>query len=138
MAAIGHHGPMEQRASGQRPIGSRSAAWRVAFAATLALAMGSGTFAGYAFGVLGPELRTEFGLSRFQLGLLTTGFFAVGGPLSLVAGRATDRFGARLVMLVAFAFAATAVVAISASPGVLGAAGRGCAWPEWRWRPATR
>lgn len=90
--------------------------WRLAFAVTLALAMGTGTFSGYAFGVLGPELRTEFAISRFQLGLLTTAFFIVGGPLSLVAGRATDRFGARLVMLVAFGVAAGAILAMATAP----------------------
>jgi MFS family permease len=97
-------------------IGSRGVGWRLAFGATLALAMGTGTFSGYAFGVLGPELRAEFDLSRFQLGLLTTAFFVVGGPLSLVAGRATDRFGARLVMLVAFTVAAGAILAMATAP----------------------
>ena len=103
----------------------RSARWRLAFTGTLALAMGSGTYLGYAFGVLGPDLVAEFDLSRFQLGLLTTVLFVVGGPLSLVAGRATDHFGARRVMLVAFTVTAGAVVGIAISPGyplVLGAA----------------
>nr|MBA2530200.1 hypothetical protein [Euzebyales bacterium] len=62
------------------PVASRR--WRVAFAATLAVAMGAGTFPGYAFGVLGPYLIPEFSLSRSQLGLLTTSFFLVGGVLS--------------------------------------------------------
>jgi predicted MFS family arabinose efflux permease len=94
----------------------RPAASRVTFALILALAMGSGTYAGYAFGVLGPHLVDEFDISRFQLGLLTTSFFLVGGPLSLVAGRATDRFGARRVMLLAFAITAFATVAMAAAP----------------------
>jgi len=114
-----HHLPMEQRPTADPNrirMGERGVAWRIAFAGVLALAMGTGTYAGYAFGVLGPELRGEFGLSRFELGLLTTVFFAVGGPLSLLAGRATDRFGARLVMLTAFTVAASAVLALSAAP----------------------
>lgn len=78
--------------------------------------MGAGTYAGYAFGVLGPDLVAEFRLSRFQLGLLTSAFFVVGGTLSLVAGRATDRFGARRVMLVAFGVAAAALVALALAP----------------------
>jgi predicted MFS family arabinose efflux permease len=89
---------------------------RLAFGVVLALAMGTSTFAGYAFGVLGPELVAEFDISRFQLGLLTTAFFLVGGPLSLVAGPATDRFGPRRVMLIAFAIAAGALVGMALAP----------------------
>jgi predicted MFS family arabinose efflux permease len=94
----------------------RSASSRLAFAMTLALVMGTGTYAGYAFGVLGPDLVQEFGLSRFQLGLVTTTFFVVGGPLSLLAGRATDRFGARRVMLVAFIASAVAIGGMALAP----------------------
>ncbi|HEX5579865.1 MAG TPA: MFS transporter, partial [Candidatus Limnocylindria bacterium] len=89
---------------------------RLAFGVVLALAMGCGTFAGYAFGVLGPNLIAEFDISRFQLGLLTTAFFLVGGPLSLVAGPATDRFGPRRVMLLAFAVAAAALIGMALAP----------------------
>jgi predicted MFS family arabinose efflux permease len=89
---------------------------RAGFALILALAMGTGTYAGYAFGVLGPSLIHEFDISRFQLGLLTTCFFLVGGPLSLVAGRATDRFGARRVMLIAFAISTLAITAMALAP----------------------
>jgi MFS family permease len=94
-----------------RPIGSR-----LAFALILALAMGTSTYAGYAFGVLGPSIIGEFAINRFQLGLLTTCFFLVGGPLSLAAGRATDRFGARRVMLIAFAISALAIIAMALAP----------------------
>jgi predicted MFS family arabinose efflux permease len=104
---------------------ARPAASRLAFAAALALMMGTGTYAGYAFGVLGPELLAEFGLSRFQLGLLTTFFFLVGGTGSLVAGRAADRFGARRMMVTAFGVSAVALVAMALAPAyglLLGAA----------------
>lgn len=94
-----------------RPVASR-----ISFALILALAMGTGTYAGYAFGVLGPHIIDEFEINRFQLGLLTTSFFLVGGPLSLAAGRATDRFGARRVMLVAFGISALAMVAMAVAP----------------------
>ena len=95
---------------------ARSGAARISFALVLALAMGTSTYAGYAFGVLGPMIRDEFSISRFQLGLLTACFFLVGGPLSLAAGRATDRYGARRVMTIAFAIAAGAIVGMSAAP----------------------
>jgi predicted MFS family arabinose efflux permease len=113
---LGHHG------------GVRS---RLSFALILALAMGTSTYAGYAFGVLGPHIIDEFGISRFQLGLLTTCFFVVGGPLSLAAGRATDRFGARHVMLLAFAITAVTTIAMAGAPAypamLLAAAGAGLA-----------
>ena len=89
---------------------------RLAFGVVLALAMGTSTFAGYAFGVLGPDLIDEFDISRSQLGLLTAVFFVVGGPLSLVAGPATDRFGPRRVMLLAFAIAAATLVGMALAP----------------------
>lgn len=89
---------------------------RLAFGVVLALAMGTSTFAGYAFGVLGPSLVSEFDISRSQLGLLTAVLFLVGGPLSLVAGPATDRFGARRVMLIAFAIAAATLVGMALAP----------------------
>jgi MFS family permease len=109
-----------------RPVGRR-----LSFALVLAVAMGTSTYAGYAFGVLGPMIRSEFAISRFQLGLLTTCFFLVGGPLSLVAGRATDRYGARRVMILAFALAAGAVAGMAMAPGygvmLLGAGAAGLA-----------
>jgi MFS family permease len=111
---MAHHPPVT--ATPPAPPAPRSVSWRLAFGAMLALAMGSGTYAGYVFGVLGPDLVEEFGVSRFQLGLLTTVFFLVGGSLSLVAGRATDRFGARRVMLAAFAVAAVATLGMALSP----------------------
>lgn len=89
---------------------------RTGFAAALAVAMGTGTFPGFAFGVLAPFLVTEMGLSRVELGLLTTVFFSVGGVGSLSAGSAVDRFGARRVMVTAFVVVAGALVAMAAAP----------------------
>jgi len=94
-----------------RPVGSR-----IAFGTMLALMMGTGTYAGYAFGVLAPDFRATFGLSRFELGLLTTAFFLVGGTLSLVAGPATDRLGARRVMFVALVASAAALAGMALAP----------------------
>jgi MFS family permease len=94
----------------------RSLRWRLAFTGILALAMTSGTYLGYVFGVLGPDLRAEFHLSRAQLGLMTTVLFLVGGPLSLLAGRATDRLGGRRVMLAAFGVTIGAALLIAQAP----------------------
>jgi predicted MFS family arabinose efflux permease len=99
------------------PDRDRPVASRLAFGAMLALMMGTGTYAGYAFGVLAPDWRAAFGLSRFELGLLTTAFFLVGGTLSLVAGAATDRLGARRVMFVALAASGGALLGMALAPG---------------------
>src|SRR5574338_575095 len=75
---------------------------------------------------LRPDLVRDFDVSRTELGLLTAVFFLVGGGLSRAAGRATDRFGARRVMLVAFGVAAAATVGMAlapAYPAMLAAAG---------------
>lgn len=77
------------------------------------MAMATATFPGYAFGVLGPQLVAEFGLSRVQLGMLTTCYFLVGGALSLVAGRAVDRFGGRRVMNVSLVVVAVMVLGMA-------------------------
>lgn len=95
--------------------GSWSVPRQFAFAAVLATAMGAGTFPGYAFGVLAPHLVTEFDLSRLQLGLLSTAFFLVGGGLSLSAGRAVDRMGARRILLRALAVLSVCIIAMAGS-----------------------
>ena len=93
----------------------RSAPHRISFGTVLTVAMMAGTFPGYVFGVFGPQLIDEFDLTRVQLGLLTAVFFLVGGTLSLSAGHAVDRYGARRVMLTSFALVAAALVAIAAA-----------------------
>jgi nitrate/nitrite transporter NarK len=89
---------------------------RAAFGGVLALAMATSTFPGYAFGVLGPELVTTFGLSRFALGLLTACFFLVGGGLSLMAGQAVDRFGGKSVMTISFVVTGVAMLGMAVAP----------------------
>jgi nitrate/nitrite transporter NarK len=90
---------------------------RAGFALVLSLAMGTGTFPGFAFGVLGPDLIAEFDLTRTELGLLTTVFFAVGGFGSITAGRVVDAFGARRTMMAAFAAVAASLLAMSVAGG---------------------
>ena len=90
-----------------------SPARRVGFTLVLALAMGTGTFPAAAYGVLGPDLIEQFGLTLVELGLLTTTFFLVGGTLSLLAGPLTDRLGGRRVMVSSFVVVAVAVLGMS-------------------------
>ncbi len=94
---------------------SRALRWRASFAATLSLAMGVGTFPGYAFGVLGPYLVQDFTLSKSQLGLLTTLFFGVGGLLSPAAGGLVDRLGGRRVLIASFIVLALGVAGAAAA-----------------------
>jgi len=94
-----------------RPLG-----WRVTFATVLALAMGSGTLLGYAFGVLGPALVAEFSLSQTQLGLLTSVFFLVGRCSYWRQARRWTALGRRRVMLAAFALMGVSLAAMVASP----------------------
>lgn len=89
---------------------------RLPFSVVLAVAMGAASFPGFAFGALGPFLVGDFDLSRSQLGLLTTLFFAVGGILSLVAGPMVDRFGGRKVMLGAFGIICLALLGMAGAP----------------------
>ncbi|MPZ92200.1 MAG: MFS transporter [Actinobacteria bacterium] len=89
---------------------------RIPFGVVLAIAMSAASFPGFAFGALGPFLVDEFEISRSQLGLLTTLFFAVGGVLSLVAGPMVDRFGGRRVMLGAFGIIGLALLAMAGAP----------------------
>ena len=89
---------------------------RLPFSVVLAIAMGAASFPGFAFGALGPFLVDDFELSRSQLGLLTTLFFAIGGILSLVAGPMVDRFGGRKVMLGAFGIICVALMGMAGAP----------------------
>jgi MFS family permease len=56
--------------------------------------MGTGTFVIVVASVLAAELIDAFDISRAQVGLLVTSFGVVGGLLSPLLGRLTDRIGA--------------------------------------------
>lgn len=93
------------------------ARWRGLFAATLLLAMAAGTLTQFALGVLAPFLRADVGLSRAQLGSLTTVFFLVGALLSPFAGRLVDRVGGRGTLLGMFALSAAGLAGMAAAAG---------------------
>ena len=107
---------MSEAAATQSSVERWSRSHRVSFAAILAATMATGTFPAYALGVLGPAIIEEFRLSRLELGLATTIFFLVGGSLSLAAGNAVDRIGAKSVMLSSFLILGVALVGIAAAP----------------------
>lgn len=89
------------------------------FAATMAGAVGLGTFPTFAFGVLAPFLRDDFGLSRSRLGLLTTALFVIGAPASLIAGRIVDVAAGRTVATSLFAIVAVTSVGFAIAPSYL-------------------
>jgi len=88
---------------------------RSALAVVLVLTMTVGIGMQFAIPVLGPLVMPALGLSRAELGSVTTLFFLVGAAFSTSAGRWTDRVGGRRSLLathlavgVAFALAAQA------------------------------
>lgn len=64
----------------------------------------------FAIPVLGPLIMPDLGLSRAQLGMVTTLFFLVGAATSTSAGRWTDRVGGRSSLLVTHLSAGVAFV----------------------------
>ena len=80
---------------------------------SITLIMGTSTFLGYAFGVLGPDLIREFSLTRSQLGLATTVSFVIGGFGSILAGRFVDKIGVRKITIFAMLIVALSLFLIS-------------------------
>ena len=102
-----------------RPYSKRS------LSAITAAAMGTGTFVIVVASVLAAELIDTFDISRAQVGLLVTSFGVVGGLLSPLLGRLTDRIGAVTStrgVLTAGAVAMTGVALAPAYPLLIAAA----------------
>lgn len=71
----------------------------------------------FAYGVFVPALEAEFGWSRTHLSACTSLSFFVMGSLAIVAGRGSDRYGPRIVLMISglvFGLAYTALSQISA------------------------
>jgi MFS family permease len=86
---------------------------------SITLIMGTSTFLGYAFGVLGPDLIREFSLTRSQLGLATTVSFVVGGFGSVLAGRFVDKIGVRKITIYAMLIVALSLFLIAVTTNYL-------------------
>ena len=98
---------------------THSTAWRAAFTLSLAAGMAAATIVQFLFGVLAPFLIDEFGISRSQLGLLTTAAFVVGGIISPTAGGLVDRIGGRRVFVASMVLMAVAIAGMSAAPSFI-------------------
>jgi MFS family permease len=104
--ATGHHGVVARH--------------RAVFAFTLAVSMGIGPFATNSINALAPIVVPEFGLTRTELGSLTTIVFGVAGLTSILAGRQVDHFGGRPTLIVGFGCGAVAAGAMALSQGLSG------------------
>lgn len=80
------------------------------------LALAAGTLATAAPGTLAPELRTAFGFSRTEIGLLTSLVFVGAILSSRRAGRRTDQAGAAPVLAAASVGLAVALVLAAIAP----------------------
>lgn len=65
-------------------------------AAQLAMSM-----AAYSWGPLAPFLRTEFGVTRAQVGSLVSALFFASAVVSIPSGMAVDRWGSRVMLVIA-------------------------------------
>lgn len=112
---------------------------RVAFASLLALTMAASTFSITTFSVLSKWLLDDFGLARWQLGLLVTGLATIGAVTSPTIGRVADRIGGRTAMQATFGLSALVLAAIAASPvyGVLLVAALSAGLAQAAANPAT-
>ena len=83
----------------------------------LAIMMGSGTIGIASFGVFGPTIIAEFGLSNTAFGLLPASIYLAAMVVSRPFGRIVDRVGAPqlIVPLLVTAFLALSVIAITPS-----------------------
>ncbi|GAY08315.1 nitrate/nitrite transporter [Pseudonocardia sp. N23] len=70
-----------------------------AVVAVSTVAVGLGTAPAFLFGFLGPVLQADLGLSRTRIGLLVGLMFGLTGIGCLLAGRVTERIGARFTVV---------------------------------------
>jgi len=70
-----------------------------------------------AFGPLAPFLQDDLGISRTQVGLISTAVFITAAPSALFGGRAADRVGERRVLILSSIVGVLAALAVSHSIG---------------------
>ena len=110
--------PSTDRSAPARDRHYASLKWRLAFTASLAFAAAAGTLMQFVLGALGPFLVEDLGLSRAQLGTLTTLFFALGALCSTPAGGLVDRVGGDRVLVAYFGLVGCAMVGLAAAPSL--------------------
>lgn len=93
--------------------GSGSGGYRWAILALLTSAQLAMSIAAYSWGPLAPFLRDEFGATRGQVGSLVSALFFASAVVSIPSGLAVDRWGARVMLVIALASMGIAFSAIS-------------------------
>jgi len=83
----------------------------------LAATMAASTFAIVVFSVLATTLRDEFGVARWQIGILVTVVTATGAIVSPASGTIADRFAPRHVTAATMVIAAVGFLSIGLVPG---------------------
>ena len=71
----------------------------------------------FAIGALAPHLMADLGLSRVQLGAITTVFYFTAAALSPLAGAITDRVGGRRSLALLFLVDAVAFIGLTVVEG---------------------
>ena len=94
--------------------GAPSSPTPVRLVATAAFCLGLGASLGFIPGFIATTLRDDLGISRGQVGLLVSLHFGCTGIGSIVGGRLTETFGARLVIV-----ADMVIVAVAAAFGAI-------------------
>nr|WP_240378709.1 MFS transporter [Alcaligenes sp. HPC1271] len=89
-------------------------------ASLMTLAMGMPMMVFYAIGVLGPQIIQDLGISREQLGWLTTSTFGLAALLSPWAGALVQRMGNRHGLFLLFLLVAMSFSLIAVLPGFWG------------------
>jgi FSR family fosmidomycin resistance protein-like MFS transporter len=111
-----------QRSRVQSPVRARrrprAAPGDVRTASLVGLAHFSSHFMLLSLAPLLPLIRSDFGVSFTQLGLVLTVFFAVSGSGQIVAGALVDRFGPQRLLIAGIAVQAASVAAMGFAPGV--------------------
>ena len=83
------------------------------FSILMAITMAAATVLVNGVGVLAPELISEFGISRAQVGGTVTAFGVIATILSLPAGRLTDRIGGKRALIGVYLFSVVSIATLA-------------------------